>query len=182
MEKQDFNHLLLKTVFSCMACDGDIDSKEIDLIKKMHLDSKVFGDINIDEALNQLLNTLKENGKSFFKEVFSTLSNTELSDEEELKIIESCIEIIKADDKIEYQEIKFFKVIRSKLNLSDERIISGHPDFEAYLESDVISDSYLIKLQEDFFSDGSYDQITGTSLIQNKISDIEALFKNMNKQ
>ena len=61
------------------------------------------------------------------------------------------IETIKADEKVEYGEVKFFKVIRSKLTIADEKVIKQHPDFEEYLEQDIISDSYLERLQNDFF-------------------------------
>ena len=58
---------------------------------------------------------------------------SELSESEELKLVEVAIDTIKADDKVEYSEIKFFKVIKSKLKISDETILKYHPDFEEYL-------------------------------------------------
>lgn len=61
------------------------------------------------------------------------------------------IDTIKADEKVEYSEIKFFKVIRSKLKIDNEPILEKHPDFEDYLEQDIITDSYLSRLQDDFF-------------------------------
>ena len=67
------------------------------------------------------------------------------------KLIEVAIDTIKADEKVEYSEIKFFKVIRSKLQIKDEPILEKHPDFEDYLEQDIISELYLSRLQEDFF-------------------------------
>ena len=78
------------------------------------------------------------------------LISFELSEANELKLIEVAIATIKADDIIEYSEIKFFKVIRSKLKIDNEPILEKHPDFEDYLEQDIISDSYLARLQNDF--------------------------------
>ena len=80
-----------------------------------------------------------------------SLPTNELTEEEELKLIEAAIDTIKADEKVEYSEIKFFKVIRSKLKIENEPILEIHPDFEEYLEQDIISDSYLSRLQDDFF-------------------------------
>jgi hypothetical protein len=74
-----------------------------------------------------------------------------LSEQNELKLIEVAIETIKADEKIEYSEVKFFKVIRSNLKIKNDVILVVHPDFEEYLEQDIISESYLSKLQDDFF-------------------------------
>ena len=152
MDTINFNQLLLKTAFACMACDGDIDAREIELIKKLQLKNKVFGEIDVEKELNVLLGLINENGKLFIKTYFNELTSFELTEENELKLIEVAIETIKADHKVEYAEVKFFKVIRSKLKIQNELILIKHPDFEDYLEQDIINASYLFELQEDFFN------------------------------
>ncbi|MEO6681871.1 MAG: hypothetical protein ABIN48_03510 [Ginsengibacter sp.] len=151
MEIINFNSLLLKTAFSCMACDGHIDKRELKLIKKMHVDNNYFGEMNIDSELNILLTEINKDGHLFLKNFLKKLTSVELSENEEIKLIEAAIETIKSDEKVEYSEIKFFKVIRSKLKIGNVAILSKHPDFEEYLEQDILSDSYLSRLQDNFF-------------------------------
>lgn len=151
METVNFDKLLLKTAFSCMACDGDIAKREVKLIKQLHEDKKTFGEIDINSELDTLLLSINKDGHLFLKNFFKELSSSELTESNELKIIEVAIATIKADDIIEYSEIKFFKVIRSKLKIVNESILDKHPDFEEYLEQDIISESYLSRLQDDFF-------------------------------
>lgn len=151
MEQISFNKLLLKTAFSCMACDGDIDPKEVKLIKSLHEEKMLFGDIELDKEIEDYRKAINENSSAFLKSYFNELTSTELSEPEELKLIEVAINTIKADDRIEYSEIKFFKVIRSKLKIENEPVLAMHPDFEEYLEQDIISESYLKKLQDDYF-------------------------------
>lgn len=151
MEQISFNKLLLKTAFSCMACDGDIDKREVVLIKTMHQQNKIFGEIDINQELDNLLLEINRDGHKFLRSYFNELTSTELSEQDELKLIEVAIDTIKADDKVEYSEVKFFKVIRSKLKIENEPILAIHPDFEDYLEQDIISESYLARLQDDFF-------------------------------
>jgi hypothetical protein len=151
MERMSFNKLLLKTAFSCMACDGDIDKREVALIKSMHNNLKVFGDIDIEKELDDLLLAINHDGQMFLKGFFNEITTNEFTEEEELKLIEAAIDTIKADEKVEYSEIKFFKVIRSKLKIENDPILEIHPDFEEYLEQDILSDSYLARLQDDFF-------------------------------
>jgi len=151
MEQIHFNKLLLKTAFSCMACDGDIDKRELVLIKKIHQDTKIFGEIDINQELENLLLEINRDGHKFLKSYFNDLSSSELNEQDELKLIEVAIDTIKADDKVEYSEIKFFKVIRSKLKIHNDQILAIHPDFEEYLEQDIISESYLRRLQDDLF-------------------------------
>ncbi|MCK9450285.1 MAG: TerB family tellurite resistance protein [Bacteroidales bacterium] len=151
METLHFNKLLLKTAFSCMACDGDIDKREIKLIKQLQKEHKTFGEIDINAELDTLLLAINKDGHQFLKRYFNELTTTELTEADELKLIKVAIDTIKADEKVEYSEIKFFKVIRSKLKINNEPILEKHPDFEDYLEQDIITDSYLSRLQDDFF-------------------------------
>ncbi|WP_417855050.1 hypothetical protein [Xanthomarina gelatinilytica] len=151
METLHFNKLLLKTAFSCMACDGDIDKREVKLIKQLHKKRKTFGEIDINAELDTMLLAINKDGQQFLKDYFNELTTTELTEANELNLIEVAIDTIKADDKVEYSEIKFFKVIRSKLKIDNEPILEKHPDFEDYLEQDIITDSYLSRIQDDFF-------------------------------
>jgi len=151
MEQISLNKLLLRTAFSCMACDGDIDKREVVLIKTMHQQKKIFGEIDINQELDNLLLEINRDGHKALRNYFNDLTSAVLSEQDELKLIEVAIDTIKADDKIEYSEVKFFKVIRSKLKIENELILAVHPDFEDYLEQDIISESYLARLQDDFF-------------------------------
>lgn len=159
MEQISFNKLLLKTAFSCMACDGDIDEREVILIKKLHHEKTLFGDLNINQELEKLLSEIKSDGEKFLKAYFNELSSFNFNENDELKLIEVAIETIKADDEIKYSEVKFFKVIRSKLNVENEHILAKYPDFEEHLEQDIISVSYLSRLQADFFEQQTLTKI-----------------------
>lgn len=151
MEQISLNKLLLKTAFSCMACDGDIDKREVVLIKKMYQQKKLFGEIDINQELDNLLLEINRDGHKFLRNYFIELASSKLSEQDELELIKVAIDTIKADDKVEYSEVKFFKVIRSKLKIENEPILAIYPDFEDYLEQDILSESYLARLQADFF-------------------------------
>jgi uncharacterized tellurite resistance protein B-like protein len=172
MEQIIFNKLLLKTAFSCMACDGDIDKREVILIKTMHQKKKTFGEIDINKELDNLLLEINRDGHKFLKSFFSELTTSSLSEQDELKLIEVAIETIKADEKIEYSEVKFFKVIRSNLKIENEVILDKHPDFEEYLEQDIISESYLRRLQDDFFDTNTLPQFDIIKPFNNDFSNI----------
>lgn len=169
METINFDKLLLKTAFSCMACDGDIDECEVKLIKQLHEKNNIFGDIDIDAELDSLLHTINQDSHKFLRDYFLELASSELAEADELNLIEVAIQTIKADDKIEYSEIKFFKVIRSKLKIKNESILEKNPDFEAYLEQDIISDSYLARLQNEFFDNQVFPEFKLISKIDDDI-------------
>lgn len=146
METISFDRLLLKTAFCCMASDGNIDKKEVALIKKLCEKSPVFKDFDFKKEINALVSRLNANGKDFINYYFSLLKDADLSDDEELALIEFAVETIKADELIEYSEIKFFKAIRHNLKLSDEKILAKHDDIEFWLEDDISTESNIDKV------------------------------------
>lgn len=151
METISFDKLLLKTAFCCMASDGHIDNREISLIKSMCEQSSLFKDFNFQEEINSLVNNINSRGKEFIVNYFELLNESSLSENEELTLIDFAIQTIKADEQVEYSEIKFFKNIRHRLNVSDEKILAVYPDIEMYLEEDIITESFLDKISKQYF-------------------------------
>jgi uncharacterized tellurite resistance protein B-like protein len=103
-----------------MACDGNIAQQEIAVIKSVCEKSPVLKYLNFEEEINSLISETNYKGKNFINEFFNALRSTDLSEEEELTLIDFAIQVIKADEHIEYSEIKFFKQIRHRLKVSDE--------------------------------------------------------------
>ena len=150
MENISFDKLLLKTAFCCMASDGNIDNREITLIKSMCEKSSLFDNFNFQEEINTLITKINTNGKEFISCYFDLLKAKSLTEQEELTLIDFAIQTIKADDVIEYSEIKFFKNIRHRLKISDENILAVYPDIEQFLEADIITESFLDKITNQY--------------------------------
>jgi len=158
METIAFDKLLLKTAFCCMASDGKIDKREIALIKTMCGNSPLFANFNFEEEINNLVTKLNTKGKEFISYYFDLLKHSSLTEQEELTLIDFAINTIKADDQIEYSEIKFFKVIRHNLKISDENVLSVYPDIEQFLEQDIITESYLEKITNQYLDTAELPQ------------------------
>ncbi len=133
-----------------MASDGHIDEREITLVKTMCEQSPLFQDFNFMEEINTLVNAVNQHGKQFISEYFNLLGNSILNEQEELTIVNFAIQTINADQQIEYSEIKFFKNIRHRLKVNDEKILLHFPDIEQYLEDDIITDNYLEKIASQY--------------------------------
>ena len=168
METIKFEKLLLKTAFCCMASDGNIDQREITLIKSMCEKSGLFKDFNFQEEINQLVTKLNEKGKAFIQHYFDLLKQTSLSAQEELTLIDFALQTINADEQVEYAEIKFFKNIRHRLNISDEKILEKFPDIEDWLEQDIITDSFLDKITSQYFETTELPQFDLVSIEKHK--------------
>lgn len=151
MDSITFDRLLLKTAFCCMACDGHIDHREIEVIKSLCSESPLFANFDFAREINQLVIKINADGQGFIKRYFSLLHETPLTEEEELALMDFAIKTIHADDVVEYAEVKFLKAIRSRLNVSTDRILAHHPEMEYHLEDDIVSESYMDVLVNQYF-------------------------------
>ena len=150
METISFDKLLLKTAFCCMASDGHIDDREITQIKSMCEKSTLFIDFNFQEEINLLIDKINVDSKVFMSKYLDLLHNANLTEAEEITLIDFAIKTIKADEVIEYSEIKFFKNIRHRIKLTDDIIVKLHPDFELYLDEDIRTDNFLDKISKQY--------------------------------
>lgn len=148
----ELNELLLRTAFACMSCDGEIAKEEVDMIKQMAKEKHLFGDIDVEKELDGLVQEINLMGKGFLKQYLVSLSEQLLSEEQELNVADVAVQTIRSDKKIEYSEIKFFKVIRSNLkNVSDDTLLEKIEGIDDnYLAQDIRSD--YLKMYDDYFN------------------------------
>jgi uncharacterized tellurite resistance protein B-like protein len=171
MDTITFDKLLLKTAFCCMAADGNIDDREISLIKSMCEESPLFTNFNFQEEINLLVGKINSGGKSFIQYYFDLLKQSQLNEEEELTLIDFAIQTINADGQIEYSEIKFFKNIRQRLSISDEQILAHFSDMEQYLEQDVINSTSLENTTREYFEISELPQFDLINIADLKLND-----------
>lgn len=131
------NELFLRTAFACMACDGDIATEEIALVKQFTEQSNLFSTIDVENKLNDYVAQINKQGRVFLTTYLNDIANAKLTEKEEMQIVSIAIQTIEADNKIEYSEVSFFKKIRQRLNVSDETILAIFPDKEDYLLPDI---------------------------------------------
>ena len=146
------NELFLRTAFACMSCDGEIASEEVELIKQMSKEKHLFGEIDIDKELDVLVTEINQRGKSFLKQYLTNLAEENLTEEQELKVADVAVQTIRADNVIQYSEIKFFKVLRSNLKtVSDETLLEKIDGIdENYLAQDIRAD--YLQMYDDYFN------------------------------
>jgi len=152
LERKEFQRLLFQSTFCLMACDGHIDDREVAEIRRMDKASIYFQGIDLSNELDELLNDLKEKGKHIVEELFKSLENLNLSSVQELLILEVSFRLIHADEKVDENEIKFLRLLRSKLKLHDEIIRDRFGDVEYLFDKDYSKDIVKEETHKDFFS------------------------------
>lgn len=133
----DIKEIYLLTAFVCAACDGEIASEEVALVKELCDKSSLFGDLDVEVKLNEYVSAINTHGMRFINDFLRELENADLTENEQLEIVKIAINMIEADGQILYSEVKFFKRLRPCLNISDEAILAALPDKEDYLLPDI---------------------------------------------
>ena len=160
MDKQAFDALLLKSVFACMACDQHIDAQEMAHIRERSREKGLFGGLDVGSELKRLETQLNEQGYGFFRSFFTELSAAGLDKEQELILLEASVDMVEANEDIDYAEVKFVKLIRSELKVSNEEILTANPTHQEYLKQDAIAVDPKKQLLAQFFVEEAFPTIS----------------------
>ena len=123
-------------------------------------ESPLFENFDFQTEINVLVDAINTSGKAFVLTYFDMLKANLLSQEQELIVIDFAIQTIKADGVIEYSEIKFFKNIRHRLQISDENILAVYPDIEQFLEDDIVTGSFLDRITNQYLESADLPQFS----------------------
>ena len=135
----DIQELYLKTAFCCMACDGEIAPEEMEKIK----DLSPFKGLDTERLLLEYLSQLKVEGNVFLKNYLDEVKSANLKEEEECELTNIAVQTIEVDKTIEYKEVAFFKKIRKRLKVSDEKLLTVIPENPAVINQ-ITPEDYLL--------------------------------------
>ena len=152
---KNFDELLLKTAFCCMASDGEIAQEEIDTIQKLCQREEILKKMDFQNEIKRFVEEINKQGMQFIKNYLDELEKTLLTEQENINLLNIVFEVIFADGKVEYSEVKFFRNIRIRLSISDEEIeknFANTPDLDIFLEKDIVDHLSVEKVTQQYFS------------------------------
>lgn len=129
--------LFLKTVFSCMACDGNIAKDEVAMVKDLVDKTALFNGLDTEKILNSYVEDINSKGVLFLSRFLEELMDSAISVDDQLVLLDLAFKTIKSDNALEYSEVKFFKKIRIRLSISDDEIVARFPEMEDYIQPDI---------------------------------------------
>jgi len=119
MEAINYKNILLDTAVCAIACDGDIDMREIEALKNIEKNSPYFSSEDLSDTLEKSLKKCSLNIIKFQKFIFSDIKKAKLNLLQELTLMEISLRIIAADKIEEDSEREFIINLRKCLNISD---------------------------------------------------------------
>jgi len=130
MKELEFEKLLFNTAICVMACDGQIHESEVAELKLIAEKTPYFRELDYKNELNKIMKKIEKN-TNIMKLYFNTLKKAELSPVQELLILEVVLRMMYADNRIDENEVKLIRIIKSYLKIPDQIIFErfGKIDF-----------------------------------------------------
>jgi uncharacterized tellurite resistance protein B-like protein len=152
MKTQLFKEFLFESAVIAMGCDGDIATSEIEELKKIVTNEIYFMGYSIEEPLKVHLANIKANGKNAINNYLKSIESLNLSDNQEVLLIEVLLRIIEADSDIQISEVKFLQMAKAKLKLDEQTLIMKFPN-----HIDLLLDVQNYGLDKEFTEDLSFE-------------------------
>lgn len=131
MDKTKFKRLLFDTACSAMACDYDIDEREIQELKRIAEKTTYFDGVDLSKRLDTFVRNFKDNPQGTLDQCINVLNEATLDLVQEMLVLEVVLRIVYADTRIDPNEVEFVNRVRSFLAINDEILIErfGEIDF-----------------------------------------------------
>lgn len=127
MKHITFRPLLFEAAFCVMACDGEVHEQELAEIKTITENTLYFDGLDHGEELNRLIQQFQAEGKKHLENFFEQLEQRQLDDVQKERLIEVCLRVITADDKVEDSELQFLQKVKQALGLTDAALVALFP-------------------------------------------------------
>ena len=131
MEKTKYKNLLFDMACSTMACDYDIDEREIKEINRIAEKTTYFDGVDLSKRLGTFKRNFKDNPQETLDQCINVLNEETLDPVQEMLLLEVVLRIVYSDLRIDPNEVEFVNRIRSFLTIEDEILIErfGEIDF-----------------------------------------------------
>lgn len=131
--------LLIQTAIACVACDGTFDDRELDILRKYVSEKKLCEKDQLEQIITDFKGKFSKEGLDTLRSIINHLMAAGYDREETISILKTAHEIILADEKIEYLEIKFFKMLCKVLHVPQESLKEIIPNIEPIFHEEDIA-------------------------------------------
>lgn len=133
MKSAEFQKFLFRSAVTTIAVDGEIHNSEIEEIKSIVNSTAYFLDFEYEQVLKEIITDINLKGKEAVNEYLITLSESDLSEQQKIILLEVVLRMIEADKGVHPNEIQFLHLVKAKIKLSEELIFIKFPKQIDYL-------------------------------------------------
>lgn len=133
MKINEFQKFLFRSAVCLMAVDSNVSDSEIQELSNIVKTTAYFFDFEFDEALRNNISEIRDKGKKAIEKYIEDLTTSELTEKQELILVEVLIRMIEADNIVDASKLKFFHLVKSNLKTPVEILITKFPRQVEYL-------------------------------------------------
>ena len=126
MEQKAFTKELLKIAYAATVCDGDIDESELEVIRTIEKEDFYLKDEDLSDLLKQIEKDAESDFLEFANMAVKETYRLDLTPAEKMIVINLAIAIVRADGKMQEQEISFIKSLILNLQLPEELVTAAN--------------------------------------------------------
>ncbi|MDB2408762.1 TerB family tellurite resistance protein [Crocinitomicaceae bacterium] len=126
MEKKAFTKELLKIAYAATVCDGDIDESELEVIEALEKEDFYLKEEDLSDVLKNYEKDAADDFLEFANIAVKETYTLDLTPAEKMIVINLAIAIVRADGKMQEQEISFVKSLILNLQLPEELVTAAN--------------------------------------------------------
>ena len=126
MEKKAFTKELLKIAFAATVCDGDIHEAELEVIRALEKEDFYLKEEDLSDVLKNYEKDAADDFLEFANMAVKETYKLDLTPAEKMIVINLAIAIVRADGKMQAQEISFIKSLILNLQLPEDLVSAAN--------------------------------------------------------
>ena len=126
MEQKVFIKELLKIAYAATVCDGDIDESELEVIQALEKEDFYLKEEDLSDVLKNYEKDAADDFLEFANMAVKETYKLDFTPAEKMIVINLAIAIVRADGKMQEQEISFIKSLILNLQLPEELVTAAN--------------------------------------------------------
>ncbi|MDA9986697.1 TerB family tellurite resistance protein [Crocinitomicaceae bacterium] len=126
MEQKVFIKELLKIAYAATVCDGDIDDSELEVIQALEKEDFYLKEEDLSDVLKNYEKDAADDFLEFANMAVKETYKLDFTPAEKMIVINLAIAIVRADGKMQEQEISFIKSLILNLQLPEELVTAAN--------------------------------------------------------
>ena len=126
MEQKAFTKELLKIAYAATVCDGDIDKSELEVIHALEKEDFYLKEEDLSDVLKNYEKDAADDLLEFANKAVKETYTLDLTPTEKMILVNLAIAIVRADGKMQEQEISFVKSLILNLQLPEELVTAAN--------------------------------------------------------
>ena len=127
MNPIDYQRVVLTHAVHAIACDGEIDPREISEIRRLVTQTPYFDALDAEVEITTVLNELRNEGSRAVERHLRQLGESTFSERHRMRLLEVLLHVVHADGVISEPERIYLQRVRAALDVTMSELVVHFP-------------------------------------------------------